>query len=79
MNFFLKSQFKYCTLIWMCCNHSMNNNTNQLHEQCLGIVYSNKKSNFKEPLERDYSVYIHPQNIRFLAIEVFKVFKDISL
>ena len=38
-----------------------------------------KKSNFEELLERDRSVSIHHQNIRFLAIEMFKVFRDIGL
>ena len=37
-----------------------------------------KTSNFKELNERDGSVSIHHQNIRFLAVEMFKVFKDIS-
>ena len=37
-----------------------------------------KTSNFKELNKRDGSVSIHHQNIRFLAVEMFKVFKDIS-
>ena len=41
-------------------------------------MYSDKKLNFEELLERDSSVSIHHQNIRFLAIEMFKVFKGIS-
>ena len=37
-----------------------------------------KKSNFEEPLERDGFVFIHHQNIRFLANEIFKVLKGID-
>ena len=37
-----------------------------------------KKSNFEEPLERDDFVFIHHQNIRFLANETFKVFKGVN-
>ena len=37
-----------------------------------------KTSNFKDLHKRDGSVSIHHQNIRFLAVEMFKVFKDIS-
>ena len=37
-----------------------------------------KTSNFKELHKTDGSVSIHHQNIRFLAVEMFKVFKDIS-
>ena len=37
-----------------------------------------KTSNFKELHKTDGSVSIHHQNIRFLAVEMFIVFKDIS-
>ena len=36
-----------------------------------------KKSNFGELLERDGSVFTHLQNIRFLAIKIFKVFQGV--
>ena len=35
-----------------------------------------KKSSFKDLLER--SVSIHHRNLRTLAVELFKVFKDLS-
>ena len=41
-------------------------------------VQTIKKLNFEDLLERDGSVSIHHQNIRFLAIEMFKVFKDVG-
>ena len=53
----LKSYFNYCPLIWMCCNWSLNNEIDQLHE--LSIVYSDKTSDFSELLEKDGSVSIH--------------------
>ena len=59
-------------------NRSLNNKINHLHWQCLHIVYNNKKSNFEELLEGDGSVAAHHQNIRFLAVEMFKVFEVIS-
>ena len=37
-----------------------------------------KKSNFEELIERGCSAYICPQNIRFLRIRIFKVFKGLS-
>ena len=61
MNAFFKSQFNYCLLVWMCCNRSLNNKINRLHEQCLRIVYNNKKSNFEDLLEEDGSVSTHHQ------------------
>ena len=42
------------------------------------FVYSAKISNFEELLEKDGSVSIHHQNIRFLASEMCEVFIDIS-
>ena len=38
-----------------------------------------KKSNFEELIERDDSASTHRQNIKFLAIEMFKVFKGVNL
>ena len=35
MNAFFKSQFNYCPLIWMCCNRSLNNKIERLHELSL--------------------------------------------
>ena len=73
MNAFFRSQFNYCPLIWMCCNRSLNHKINRLHERCLRIIYSDKKSNFDELLDKDEFVSIHYQNIQKLGIEMFKV------
>ena len=77
MNAFFKSQFNYSLLIWVCCNRSLNNKIDRLHERSLLIVYSDKTSDFSELLEKDGSVSIHFQNIRQLAIEMFKVSKGL--
>ena len=42
------------------------------------MVFYHEKSHFEGLLERYGSVSIHHQNIRFLAIEMSKVFKGIS-
>ena len=47
--------------------------------RCLRIVFDDKKSHFEDLLEGDGSVSTHHQNITFLAIEMFKVVKGISL
>ena len=77
MNAFFKSQFNYCPLIWMCCNRSLNNKVDRLHEQSLRIVYSDKRSDFSELIEEDGSVSIHYQNNRQLETEMFKVSKGL--
>ena len=61
----------------MCCNRSLNSKIDRLHERSLRIVYSDKTSDFSELLEKDGSVSIHYQNIRQLAIEMFKVSKGL--
>ena len=61
----------------MCCNRSLNNKLDRLHELSLRIVYSDKSSDFSKLLEKDGSVSIHYQNIRQLATELFKVSKGL--
>ena len=77
MNAFLKSQFNYFPLIWMCCNWSLNNKIDRLHELSLWTVYSDKTSDFSELLEKDGSVSIRYQNIRQLATVMLKVSKGL--
>ena len=50
------SVWLYCLLVWMNHNRSLNNNINRIHERALRIVYRDKKSTFKELLEKDSSV-----------------------
>ena len=61
----------------MCCNRSLNNKTDRLHERSLRLVYSDKTSDFRELLDKDGSVSIHYQNIRQLATEMFKLSKGL--
>ena len=57
----------------MCYNRCLNHKINRLHETCLRITYSDKKSSFDKLLDKDESVSIHHQNIQKLGIEMFKV------
>ena len=78
MNSFFSSQFNYCPLVWMCHSRLINNKINRLHERCLRIVYSDKKSSFEDLLTKDGSVSVHTRNIQVLAIEMFKTYKNLS-
>ena len=71
-NSFFTSQFSYCSLVWMCHSRLINNKINRLHETC------HKSSTFEELLEKDGSVTVHIRNIQKLAIEMLKVFKNLS-
>lgn len=60
-----------------------NNKINWFHERNLRIICSDKKSTFTELLEKDNSVsdnsvLIYKQNLRFLAIEMFKLKRGLA-
>ena len=78
MNSFFWSQFSYCPLVWMFHSRTLNNKINRIHERCLRIVYYDKKSTYKNLLERDRSVLVHVRNLQILAIEMFKVHSGLS-
>ena len=78
MNAFFISQFSYCPLVWMFHSRTKNSKINRLHERCLRIIYNDKNSSFTELLEKDKSVSIHTRNLRFLAIEMFKLQRNIA-
>ena len=77
-NAFFYSQFNNCQLVWMCHNRTNNNKINRLHERCLRLIYNDKKSSFKDLLEKGGSVFIHHRNLRTLAVELFKVLRGLS-
>ena len=62
----------------MCHNRTNNNKINRLHERCLRLIYNDKKSSFKDLLEKDGPVSIHHRNLRTLAVELFKIFQGVS-
>ena len=64
MKSFFNAQFKYCPLTWMLHTRCNNNKIKHLHERCLRLTYCDKKSSYKELLEKDGSVSIHHRNIQ---------------
>ena len=78
MNVFFNSQFSYCPLICMCHSRTIIRKINSLHERCLRIIYNGKQSSFSELLEKDSSISLHMRNIQSLAIEMFRVSRNIS-
>ena len=55
-----------------------NNKINHLFERCLRITYNGKVSTFEQVLENDSSVTMHTRNLCFLAVDMFKVVKDLA-
>ena len=48
---------------WMLHSRKNNNKIKHLHEQCLRLIYNDKKSSYENLLEKDNSVSIHHKNI----------------
>ena len=61
-------------------SRSLNNKINNLHERSLHIVYKDNYSSYVDLLakEKDKSFTIHQKNIQSLAIELFKVKRNLS-
>ena len=59
-------------------NRTGNNKINKINERCLRLTYNNKKSSFKNLLDKDKSVSIHHKNLRSLGIEMCNVHRGIS-
>ena len=78
MQAFITSQFNYCPLVWMCHNRVINNKINNLHYRALRMVYNDDISSFEDLLQKDGSVTIHIQNLRSLAVEMFKVVNNVA-
>ena len=78
LNTFFMSQFNYRPLTWMCLNRAKNNKINRLYERRLRIICEDKGSTLAQLLEKDSSVSIHTRNLRFLAVEMFKVNKGLA-
>ena len=73
MKAFVKSQFNYCSLIWMFYNRVLNSIINRIHQRALRLVYQNKNLSFRELLPLDKAVTIHKRN---LSPEIIKqIFK----
>ena len=58
MNAFFKSQFSYCSPLWISHSRANHSKINRLHELCLRIIYSDNTSSFEALLEKDDSVSI---------------------
>ena len=78
MKSFVISQFKYCPLVWMFCNRTLNNKINRLHERALRLAYKDYISTFEELLIKDNSVAVHHMNLQKLATEMFKIKNGLS-
>ena len=75
---FMESQFGYCPVVWMFHSRGVNNKINHLHERSLRLGYKDNYSSYVDLLVKDKSFTIHQRNIQSLAIELFKVKRNLS-
>ena len=78
MKTFIVSQYGYCHLIWMFHSRGVNNKINHLHQRLLQIVCKDSIISFEDLFKRDKFFTIHQRNIQSLAIELFKVKRNLS-
>ena len=78
MSAFIEAQFTHCPLVWMYCSKEVDDEINRIHKRVLRIVYSDYRSSFEELLRKDNSVNIHQRNIQLVAIEMFKVLRELE-
>ena len=55
-----------------------NNRINKLHERALRLVYIDYESTFEDLLTKGGSFTVHDYNIQTLAIELYKLYNNIS-
>ena len=72
MKSFITSQFNYCPIVWMYCQHKSNHLINRIHERALRIANNDYSSDFNLLLDKDNSVTIHHRNIQALTLEIYK-------
>ena len=75
---FIESQFGYCPLIWMFHSRRVNNKINHLNKRSFRIVYKYSYSSYVDLLAKGKSFTVHQTNIQSLAVELFKVKRNLS-
>ena len=60
-------------MIWINHARTLNNKINRIQERSLRVEHNDKKATFKELLDKDKAVSMHPSNLQILVTEMFKV------
>lgn len=71
-NSFIKSQFGYCPIVWLCHGKVVENKINSIQKRALRAVYNDFDSSFAELLKRGNHETIHQSNLKYLVVKVFK-------
>ena len=77
-NSIIKSQFRFCPLVWIICSRTLNNMINKLHERSLRIILNDYSSNFNILLENNNDTSNYHRNVQALLIEVFNMKNELA-
>ena len=62
-------ELSYCSLIWLFCSKTANNDINRTQKGALRTLYRDYESTFEELLGRDNTKTTHTKNLQKLMIE----------
>ena len=74
----IKSQFNYCSLVWMFCSSQSKNLINKVHERGLRLTYRDETKDFQQILREQNKITIHQRNLQVFMTEVYKILNGIS-
>ena len=69
----VKSQFNYCSLVWMFWSRNANNLINKIQERSLGLITNDKTSTFEHLLQANNEIRTHQRNLQVLMLKMFKI------
>ena len=70
INAYIKSLFKYCSLVWMFCYRRIIHKMNKIHKRSLRLLLKNYKDGFQDLLRSSGDISIHQRCINSLLTEV---------
>ena len=79
INFFIKSHFCYCPLVWMFCNRKSMKKVNKIQERYLRLMTNNYELSYEELLDLTNEISPHQRWLNSLMTEVYKCLNGFHL
>ena len=77
-NAYIKSIFSYAPLTWMFCQKNSYKRIEKIQKRSLRLVFRNNNLTLDEIFAKHNITSFHIMHLRFLAVEIFKIFKDLN-
>ncbi len=75
-NSFIKSQFGYCPIVWLCHGKVAEKKINSIQKRALRAVYNDFNSSFHELLKKGSHEMIHQTNLKHLVVKVYECLRN---